>query len=211
MNEPNGSTSHKGFMGFFRRLLAFVLRPSGRFSLAALIVTGMIAGILFWGGFNWALESTNTMEFCISCHEMRDNVYQELQQTIHFKNRSGVTAICSDCHVPHEWFYKMRRKIQASNEVFHKILGTIGTREKFEAHRLELAERVWASMKSSNSRECRNCHSVDHMDPKKQSAAAVAANMPEAIKNGLTCIDCHKGIAHHLPKFPDEDAPEEKK
>jgi len=56
----------------------------------------------------------NTEQFCISCHEMRDNVYKELQQTIHFKNRSGVRARCSDCHVPHEWFYKVRRKIQAS-------------------------------------------------------------------------------------------------
>jgi nitrate/TMAO reductase-like tetraheme cytochrome c subunit len=170
-----------------------------------------LGGILFWGGFNWALEATNSMGFCISCHEMRDTVYKELQTTIHFKNRSGVTAKCSDCHVPHEWFYKMRRKIQASNEVLHKVLGTIDTPEKFETHRLELAERVWASMKASNSRECRNCHSVDHMDPLKQTAAAVAADMPKAMANGLTCIDCHKGIAHHLPKFPDEDEPEEKK
>jgi nitrate/TMAO reductase-like tetraheme cytochrome c subunit len=210
MSEPSVSYLQR-LMGFIRRLWSFASRPSGRFSLGTLLVAGMVGGILFWGSFNWALESTNTMEFCISCHEMRDNVYPELQKTIHFKNRSGVTAICSDCHVPHEWFYKMRRKIQASNEIFHKILGTIGTREKFEAHRLELAERVWASMKAANSRECRNCHSVDHMDPEKQSAAGRAANMPEAIKNGLTCIDCHKGIAHQLPKFPDEDDPADKK
>ena len=26
------------------------------------------AGIVFWGGFNWALEETNKEEFCISCH-----------------------------------------------------------------------------------------------------------------------------------------------
>ena len=24
--------------------------------------------------------------------------------------------------------------------------------------------------------------------------------MPEAIKAGAICIDCHKGIAHHFPK-----------
>jgi nitrate/TMAO reductase-like tetraheme cytochrome c subunit len=174
------------------------------------MIAGVVGGILFWGGFNWALESTNRMAFCISCHEMRDNVYEELKQTIHFKNRSGVTAICSDCHVPHDWFFKIRRKIQASNEVLHKMLSTIDTREKFEAHRLELAQRVWATIRANYSRECSNCHSVDHMDPQKQSAAAVAANMPLAIKNGLACIDCHQGIAHHVPKFPDEDAPAEK-
>ena len=147
MSEPSGAMSRKGLIGFIRQLWTFVSRPSGRFSLGALLIAGGLGGILFWGGFNWALEATNSMEFCISCHEMRDTVYKELQTTIHFKNRSGVTAKCSDCHVPHEWFYKMRRKIQASNEVLHKVLGTIDTPEKFETHRLELAERVWASMK----------------------------------------------------------------
>lgn len=211
MSDPNATASRKGPIEFVLRWWAFVSRPTTRLSLGALFIAGVVSGVIFWGGFNWAMESTNTMEFCISCHEMRDNVYQELKQTIHFKNRSGVTAICSDCHVPHAWFFKIRRKIQATNEVIHKVLGTIDTPEKFEAHRLELAEHVWASMKDSNSRECRNCHSVEHMDPQKQKPAAVAANMAESMKNGLTCIDCHRGIAHKLPKFPDEDEPEKEK
>ncbi len=187
---------------FVTRVWTVLWRPSARFSLAVLLIAGGVGGIVFWGGFNWAMELTNTEAFCVSCHEMRDNVYQELQETIHFKNRSGVRAICSDCHVPHDWFFKMRRKIQASNEVLHKILGTIDTREKFESHRLELAQHVWDTMKSSDSRECRNCHSPIAMDPHKQSQAAQI--MPEALKNGLTCIDCHKGIAHHLPQEKDE-------
>ena len=128
---------------------------------SSLVIAGVVVGIVFWGGFNWALELTNTESFCISCHEMRDNVYQELKGTIHWANRSGVRATCPDCHVPHPWIYKIRRKIQASNEVLHKILGTIDTREKFEAHRLELAQHVWDTMKSTDSRECRNCHAVE--------------------------------------------------
>jgi len=30
---------------------------------------GMVVGIIFWGGFNTTMEATNTMTFCISCHE----------------------------------------------------------------------------------------------------------------------------------------------
>jgi nitrate/TMAO reductase-like tetraheme cytochrome c subunit len=191
--------------GFVARLWTVLWRPSARFSLATLLIAGAVAGVVFWGGFNWAMEVANTEEFCISCHEMRDNVYKELQSTIHFKNRSGVRAICSDCHVPRDWFYKVRRKIQASNELFHKILGTVDTPEKFEQHRLALAQHVWQTMKESDSRECRNCHSATAMDPHKQSQAAQM--MAEALKNGLTCIDCHKGIAHHLPKEEDADEP----
>jgi nitrate/TMAO reductase-like tetraheme cytochrome c subunit len=191
--------------GLLRRLWAVLWRPS-TFSLATLLIVGGVGGVLFWGGFNWAMEMTNTEAFCISCHEMRDNPYKELQQTIHFSNRSGVRAICSDCHVPHAWFSKVVRKIQASNEVFHKVMGTINTPEKFEAHRLEMATRVWASMKARDSLECRNCHSAAAMNPHKQSQAAQI--MAEAMKSGMTCIDCHRGIAHKLPKEPDEEEPE---
>jgi cytochrome c-type protein NapC len=195
--------------GWFTRIWSFLRRPS---SMAWTVIAagGFVVGVAFWGGFNWALELTNTESFCIGCHEMRDNVYQELQHTIHWSNRSGVRATCPDCHVPHQWIYKIKRKIEASNEVLHKILGTIDTREKFQAHRLELAEHVWATMKSTDSRECRNCHAVQSMDPHKQKPEA-SETMQAGFKAGLTCIDCHKGIAHELPKDPDDtDEPEKK-
>jgi nitrate/TMAO reductase-like tetraheme cytochrome c subunit len=192
--------------GVIRRIWAFLWRPSARYPLAALLIVGGLGGILFWGGFHWALELTNTETFCISCHEMRDTVYKELQETIHYSNRSGVRATCPDCHVPREWLYKVRRKVAATNELFHKLMGTIDTPEKFESYRLSLAKSVWASMRASDSRECRNCHSAASMDPAKQSATAVQV-MNEGLRNGLTCIDCHMGIAHKLPKDEEEEKP----
>jgi nitrate/TMAO reductase-like tetraheme cytochrome c subunit len=195
MSEPGDVTSRKGLIA---RIWSVSFRPSVRFSFATLLFAGVILGVVFWGGFNWMMELTNTEEFCISCHEMRDNVYKELKQTIHYANRSGVRAICSDCHVPKTWVYKVRRKIQASNEVLHHLLGTIDTPEKFEKHRLELAMNVWQGMEATNSRECRNCHSVAAMDPHKQSEASKI--MLEELAKGATCIDCHKGIAHKLPE-----------
>lgn len=125
-----------------------------------------LLGIVFWGGFNTVLEATNTEEFCISCHEMKDFVYQEYQETIHFKNRTGVRATCPDCHVPHPWVYKIARKVRATNELYHKMMGTIETREKFEAHRQELAQHEWDRMQSTDSRECRNCHALLYIDRK---------------------------------------------
>lgn len=201
MSQPAKAPKHKGRLA---RLWRFVWSPSARFSLAALLIVGFVGGIVFWGGFNWALELTNTEAFCISCHEMRDNVYQELKETVHWSNRSGVRATCPDCHVPHQWIYKIRRKIAASNELLHKVLGTIDTREKFEAHRMELAQDVWAGMKATDSRECRNCHSVASMNPAKQRPESKA--MMDGLQAGLTCIDCHVGIAHHLPQAPEEES-----
>ncbi len=175
----------------FKSLLA-------KWSAVTVLSVGFVVGIIFWGGFNTAMELTNTETFCISCHEMRDNVYQELKNTIHYSNRTGVRATCPDCHVPKEWIYKIKRKIQASNELYHKVLGTIDTREKFESKRLELAQHEWARMKANDSRECRNCHDFDSMDFVKQESRS-ATRHDEAIENGWTCIDCHKGIAHQLP------------
>ncbi len=157
-----------------------------------------IAGIIFWGGFNTAMELTNREEFCISCHEMQENVYQEYRNTIHYSNRSGVRATCPDCHVPKEWGPKMIRKIQASNEVLHKILGSIDTPEKFNAKRLQLAQNEWARMKRTDSRECRNCHNFEYFDYSEQGRRSAHLHQ-SGLNEGQTCIDCHKGIAHKMP------------
>ena len=157
-----------------------------------------VAGIVFWGGFNTAMELTNNEPFCISCHEMRDNVYVEYRDTVHASNRSGVRATCPDSHVPKEWSYKIVRKIQASNELLHKALGSIDTPEKFNAKRLQLAQNEWARMKRTDSRECRNCHNFEFMDFAEQNSRS-GNHHQVGLSAGMTCIDCHKGVAHTLP------------
>lgn len=176
-------------------------RPARHLSLAFLTAGGFIAGVVFWGGFNTALEVTNTEAFCISCHEMRNNVFQELKSTIHYTNRSGVRATCPDCHVPHQWTDKIARKMQASKEVWGKIFGTISTREKFLEKRLELAQHEWARLKANDSLECRNCHNFEFMDFTQQSTRAAKQHERFLANKEKTCIDCHKGIAHRLPNM----------
>jgi len=190
--------------GFIKRTWGFFRKPSAKYSVLAIATVFFFIGIFFWGGFNTAMEATNRLEFCIGCHEMRDTVYQEYKETVHYKNRTGVRAICSDCHVPKDWGHKMLRKMQASQEVWGKLTGFVDTPEKFEKHRMELATHEWARMKASGSRECKNCHNWDGMDARKQKPKA-QENHAKAQKEGKTCIDCHKGIAHLLPKEYDED------
>jgi len=188
----------------FGRLWRALRRPSAKYSLLTLLVGGFVAGIVFWGGFHTVVEATNTEAFCIGCHEMRENVYEEYKKTIHYTNRTGVRAVCSDCHVPKEWGPKMLRKIQATREVWGKITGSIATREKFEAKRLALAENEWKRMKANNSLECRNCHSMVSMDSEKQKPRAKKQH-ELAQRDGETCIDCHKGIAHQKPQGMKEE------
>jgi len=189
-----------------RRYWGVINRPSVHYSLGFLTLGGFIGGIIFWGAFNTAMEATNTERFCTGCHEMRDNVFAELKSTIHYSNRSGVRAVCSNCHVPHDWTDKMARKMQASKEVWGKIFGTIDTREKFVEKRLELARHEWARMKANNSLECRNCHDHDYMDFTRQSPRAAHMHATYLVTGQRTCIDCHKGIAHRLPDMSEATA-----
>jgi cytochrome c-type protein NapC len=164
-----------------------------------LFIVAFTLGIISWGGFNWAMEMTNTESFCISCHEMEENVYREYKDTVHYTNRTGVRATCPDCHVPREWEHKIIRKIAASKELIQKLRGTIDTREKFLARRPVLVKHVWKAMKDTDSRECRNCHSFTYMDPAKQQTFVGKTHI-EAEQQNRTCIDCHMGIAHELPE-----------
>ena len=181
------------------RLWKRLRSPSVKYSILTLLSIGFFSGITFWGGFNTGMEATNRLEFCIGCHEMRDTVYQEYKETIHYQNRTGVRAICSDCHVPKDWTHKLIRKIQASQELWGKLTGFVDTPEKFETHRMELATQEWERMQASGSRECLNCHDFDAMSSELQKQTPYAKHMA-AREEGQTCIDCHKGIAHHLPK-----------
>lgn len=162
-----------------------------------LLGSGIIAGILFWGGFHWTMKLTDTIGFCTSCHSM-GTVYQEYKTSAHYQSNSGVRAICTDCHVPKEWGPYIVAKIKATGDLIAHIRGTIDTPEKFKAKRLELAQRVWAHMEQTDSRACRNCHDFSAMTIAKQKEAARNQHQ-RAIDKGDTCISCHKGIVHRMP------------
>ena len=164
-----------------------------------MIVIGVFGGIIIWGGLNMGMEYTNRSEFCMSCHEMTIP-FEELKKTVHYKNRSGTTVQCADCHVassktPTDYMFKSFQKIMAARDVIGHIKGTIDTPEKYEAYRLTMAERVWDRMIERDSKECRNCHRFESMDTEKQKDRSVVKH-EGAIEDGKTCIECHKGIAH---------------
>jgi cytochrome c-type protein NapC len=197
-NKPN----------IFDQTWIFLRKPSAKYSVLTIALLSFYSGILFWGGFNTGMEASNRLEFCISCHEMRDNVYQEYKKTIHYSNPSGVRASCSDCHVPKDWSHKLLRKIQASQELWGKFTGIVDTPEKFEARRMQLATSEWERMKATDSRECRNCHSFEAMRGSKERQVVFDIHVKAKAK-GKTCIDCHKGIAHLLPREYEDPVEEE--
>jgi len=174
--------------------------PSKKIVCIGLVI--FFAGGASFIGLNTFFSYTNRTEFCISCHTMQIN-YEEYKQTLHYKNAAGVKAGCADCHVPKEFFPKLYAKILAAKDVYHEVLGTIDTKEKFEARRWHMANIVWQKMRDNDSRECRNCHDYADMDLSEQERIARKKHTRAPLE-GKTCIDCHAGIAHEEPLEPDE-------
>ena len=193
---------------YLKRAWIWLRTPSARFATGTLLLAGVVLTALGGGTFGAVLHYSNSLEFCISCHEMQAYVYEEYRQTVHFQNNSGVRAICSDCHVPRSFAPKLLRKIRATfNEVPKHLLGTIATPEKFAAKRLTLAEHVWAEMRANDSETCRACHSREAMLLTAQKPRARGQH-EESLTSGETCIDCHRGVAHKLPEQPGQGQPE---
>jgi cytochrome c-type protein NapC len=184
-----------------RRIVVKVRKWTAGRKAIVVLLAGFFLSIVMLSLAGTTLVHTSSEQFCSSnCHEMATNVAMEYKGTVHDKNRSGVRATCPDCHVPHAPIPLYVRKMGAVNDLWgHYISHSIDTREKFEAKRQVLAERVWTYMKGNDSRECRHCHNTAKMDPDKQSEKAQARHA-RAKKEKLTCIDCHFAIAHNEPQ-----------
>lgn len=182
-----------------KKFIQLVLRR-WKLTLGILAAVGLFSVSVGISGA-YVLAYTSTEAFCVGCHEM-SYTYAEYKGTVHDTNRTGVRAICTDCHVPHEPGPLLLAKIKASRDLYYTYINpTIDTQEKFEARRSFLAQRVWKDMKESDSHECRSCHRADKMNPELQSDRAKARHA-SAKKDGLTCIHCHFGIAHKEPEGP---------
>ena len=191
--------------GAVRRAWRWLFSPSARWSVFALLLTGLVIGAIGVIGTQVAVHLTGTDEFCgTTCHSHAQFVYPEHQQTAHYNNRTGVRAMCVDCHVPHAYpaklFYKAKVGIR---DAWAEIRGTISTKEKFERERWRLANEVWDEMRENNSENCRTCHDPKAMDSQKQSEVAVKQHKKVAAGKA-TCIDCHTGVAHKEPVEPQQ-------
>jgi len=192
LNSPE--PSHRGIGQWLWR------RPQ-RWFLLGIPAGGLLAfiiGIGFSGSFIAGLKYAETDKFCTSCHEM-DTPFQEYTHSAHYSNPFGIQASCGNCHVPPAFLPGLVRHIEAYSEVWGHMTGELNTPAKYEAHRLQLAQKIWAELKANNSAECRSCHTPAAMAFAQQPAAAASAHQSLA-KSGMTCIDCHRGVAHSMPQ-----------
>ncbi len=188
-------------MKWFKRLfsqLKIVFQKSKKLSIFALISIGVFAGVSGVIGFEVGMGMTNTEEFCSGCHLQPGATTETYYLSSHFKNKTGVRPVCSNCHVPVEFGNKMWRKIIASRELWSHFAGNIDTTEKYLQNVSHMRNKEIARMKANDSQECRNCHEVSQWRTDLQTVKAQEFHQ-SMIKNGKTCIDCHQGLTHLSP------------
>ena len=144
----------------------------------------------------------NFAHHAIQCSGFRKNgwkvfitqIYPEFEQIV----------LIATCHMT--LGPKLVAKLRAAKDVWHEIMGTIDDEEKFEAHRWQMANAVWDRMKATDSRECQSCHMAEAMDLREQDRSARKKHRRLLEENSeKTCIDCHKGVAHEVPKEPKKE------
>ncbi|HET9700345.1 MAG TPA: NapC/NirT family cytochrome c [Burkholderiales bacterium] len=185
----NGNDGRKGFW-------KSLTTPSAKYSVLALLVVGVVVGAAMVIGTQVMVSATGTNEFCgTACHEMQ-TALKELEESSHGRNKIGVTASCHDCHIPHNYPANLIHKAYAgAKDVYHHLLGTLNTPEKYEKNRARMAKAELERLKSRDSAECRHCHDAVKMDLAKQTKYA-AKSHKEAAEKKETCVECHTGVAH---------------
>lgn len=199
-NNDNSGSAPKKSGGFWH----WLWKPPERWYLLGVPAGALIfflLGVLFViFVLRPQLRFTESQEFCISCHEMREP-YAQLQHSFHWSNEFGIRVTCADCHLPPELGPSLVAHFDARVDVWNHLMGTIDTPAKFQKNKLRMAKIVWKDLKSMNSATCRKCHSFAAMALSKQSREAARHHSPAYIaKTHKTCIDCHKGVAHELPQ-----------
>jgi nitrate/TMAO reductase-like tetraheme cytochrome c subunit len=174
--------------------------PTGARRIVAVVCGLTLAsGALLLGAL--ALDSafgvTTDDAFCLSCHEMAANIGGEFEPSLWLPGSEERHASCAECHLPQQVGPRMWRKLRAARELYHHLIGTLGTPERFEARRLAMARVVWEDLHSNRSGECTGCHEGNGEADRALSDAARAYH-ERAELTGLACIGCHKGVAHAI-------------
>jgi cytochrome c nitrite reductase small subunit len=150
---------------------------STRAKVAYFTVGGLLAGVVItFVGLN-VLESTDSPEFCSSCHIM-DSAFGSFTESNH------AHLDCNDCHAPTDSFLT-KMTFKARTGAGHIYYNTIG--------RGSIPDVLHATTDSVEvvNRNCITCH--------EPSLSFVSHDAKE------TCSDCHRSVPHGRGMYrPDE-------
>ncbi len=180
-----------------------LFKPSAKYSILALMVVGIVIGVVGYFATQQTLHATSTDQFCMSCHS-NHSLKDEVLASAHGGGRAGVTVQCQDCHLPHGPVDYLIKKIIVSKDLYGFLtIDGFNTQAWLDENRKEQADLALKYFRSNDSANCQHCHTrIYENQPETMKPMAVRMHTnnfkkdPEARK---TCVDCHKGVAHPYP------------
>jgi nitrate/TMAO reductase-like tetraheme cytochrome c subunit len=159
-------------------------------SVVAILAVGG-AGVATIDATDYYYSSQNFCAF--TCHVMESTVYEELQQSKHWTNPSGVRPKCADCHVSKRLTFAMWDHFIGTGELFVWLTHDLSKPGAFEELRPAAADRVRFQMLENDSEKCRECHVMEGIKPKRKRGQRMHASARE---ENTTCIVCHYNLVH---------------
>ncbi|MCH4295197.1 NapC/NirT family cytochrome c [Shewanella sp. 3B26] len=181
-----------------------LFKPSAKYSIFALLLVGIVVGVVGYFATQTTLHMTSTDEFCMSCHS-NHSLKDEVLASAHGNNKNGIVVQCQQCHIAQEPFAYLKKKIIVSKDVIGFLtIDGFNTQEWLEANRKEQADLARDYLRAIDSSTCQNCHNrIYENQSENMSKMAVrmhSNNFKKEPEKRKTCIDCHKGVAHPYPK-----------
>lgn len=161
------------------------------------IAAGGVVGVTTMIGFNKVVKETSTNEYCISCH-IHPEADKSWKMSKHVNSRSGVSAGCTDCHLPPPGTAKY---YMAKASTGMKDLWSYMTKDSASfnwAERGQLEHAVGYVYNES----CLRCHT--NLFPSRMNDDGMKAHLyyeENAEKLDLQCISCHLDAGHYDPNY----------
>jgi len=154
------------------------------------IVVGVVLTCIIVLASGFMIETTNTDQFCISCHYMKPFRTAWTNAVHGGKNPQGFAAQCVDCHLPHGSFvqYFTAKAKTGTRDVIHNFYidpYTYDWADAAEKHRL----------KFTYDNACRHCHLI--LLPQGLSHGGFIAHRAYLLGEvKKRCTECHPHVGH---------------
>ncbi len=161
-----------------KRLIHYLLPPP-QWRIPATIVLGIIVGMgLFIMHISEATSYlSDKPETCINCHVM----YPQYASWMHSSHREWAT--CSDCHVPHDNFFR-KYYFKASDGARHATI--------FTARAEPQAIRIKQAGENVVQENCIRCH----LNLVQMTSLVEATGKMARMGEGKFCWECHSEVPH---------------
>ncbi|MCK4691788.1 MAG: NapC/NirT family cytochrome c [Desulfuromonadales bacterium] len=153
-------------------------------------VFGVVGAMVVVLASGFMVETTNTDDFCVSCHVM-EPFRTSWKASVHGgKNPQGFTAQCVDCHLPHGNFvdYLVTKAMTGTSDIIHNLT--------IDGKSFDWAANTEANrLKFTFDNACHRCH--HNLTPPGISKGGLLAHRAylrgEAKK---MCAECHMHVGH---------------